>query len=182
MDNCGGVVSCGTCAAGATCDTTGQCVSAVQTTLGVLNAISPSCGSCAQANGCLDPAQLGGTCEGTTGAATLFAGALPDGKTCSQVVPSATEADVCFQTLSGVFSSKCAATLQETPCLCGSTDVVTCLGGSATPTGAVYDVYACDFGTTSSTAIQSVFTAQNFGAGQANALIQCVASFGCSCF
>src|ERR1035438_7951434 len=149
-----------------------------------LTAQAPDCLACATTNGCLDPAQLGGTCEGTPGTASLLAGALPDGTTCSAIFPSTpTEAQVCLETLGTIFSSKCAATLQETPCLCGSADAAGCLAGTTTPIGPGYDTYSCDFGSTSSTTIQSVFTDQTKGAGQANALVQCAAAFGCNtCF
>jgi hypothetical protein len=140
---------------------------------------------CAQTNGCLDPVQLGGTCEDTPGTLTHFGGTLPDGLTCAGVFASGvgeSETQICLETLGNIFSSLCAAGLQETPCLCGGTDTAACLAGSMTPTGPVYDDYACDFNTTSSTSIQVDFTNQNLGAGQANALVQCVAAFGCSCF
>jgi hypothetical protein len=152
-----------------------------------------ACFACAQTNGCLDPAQLGGTCEDTPGTVNPFTGTLPDSLMCTvaadggaPVLASATETEtnICLQTLGIVFTSKCAATFQETPCLCGATDNATCLAGSATPTGPAYDIYSCDFNTTSSTAIQSsMLTNQAFGAGQANALVQCLGSFGCTtCF
>jgi hypothetical protein len=165
--------------------TTTACLTSLDTT--------GACLACAQTNGCLDPAQLGGTCETTTGTQPKFAGSLPDGLMCNApadgglpVLASTTETetDVCLQTLGIVFTSKCAATFQQTPCLCGATDNATCLAGTATPTGPTYDIYACDFNTTSSTAIQSSnLTNQAFGAGQADALVQCLGSFGCTtCF
>jgi len=99
---------------------------------------------------------------------------------------SPTEKQVCLVTLQTVFASKCAATLQQTPCLCGTTDSATCLAGTATPTGAAYDIYACDFQTTSSTAIQGKFmpgAVETTGAAQGTAIIQCLGAFGCnSCF
>jgi hypothetical protein len=86
-------------------------------------------------------------------------------------------------TLGNVFSSKCAATFQETPCLCGATDPAACLSGSATPTGPLYDLYQCDFNTTSVSTITTKFIDQTTGSGQANAIVQCAASFACSsCF
>jgi hypothetical protein len=155
------------------------------TTQACLDSLGPGCLSCASDNGCFDTTQQGGTCETTHGAAALFSGALGDGKTCQQVVGSAspTETEVCLLALGEIFSSKCAATFQETPCLCGSTDAAMCLAGTATPTGPVYDLYQCDFDTTNVNTINSNFTIQTFGAGQANALVQCVAAFACnSCF
>jgi hypothetical protein len=154
------------------------------TTESILNAQGASCLSCAQTNGCLDPAQQGGTCEIVAGNGTHFGSALPDGKTCAAVIGTepVSETSVCLLTLSQIFSSACAATLQETPCLCGSTDVNQCLAGTATPTGALYDEYACDFNSTSGATINANFTVQTFGSGMANGIVQCAASFGCSCF
>jgi hypothetical protein len=122
-----------------------------------------------------------------TGNAMLFSGTLPDGQTCAQVVGASTisETAVCFQTLDGIFASKCAATLQETPCLCGTTDVAACLAGTATGNGPLFDEYACDFGTTSQGPINTIttdFTIPHFGAGMANAIVQCAAAFSCDCF
>lgn len=157
------------------------------TTEGFLSSLAPDCLSCVQTNGCLDPTMQGGACEDATGTATLLAGSLPDGKTCADpsVLGSAspTEKQVCFATLQKVFASQCAVTLQETPCLCGATDAAMCLAGSATPTGAAYDIFSCDFGSTGVVQIQADFTSSAFGAGQANALIKCAGAFGCnSCF
>jgi hypothetical protein len=200
VDNCGNTVNCGSCPAGQVCNATGTAcepnpcgIGPLNTTQCILMAQNATCYSCANTNGCLDPAQLGGTCETTTGTVNPFTGTLPDGRSCTAatdagaaVLTSATETEtqVCIQTLNTIFTSKCAATLQETPCLCGATDSAMCLAGSATPTGPAYDLYSCDFNTTSSTQIQSAdITNQVFGAGQANALVQCAAAFGCTtCF
>jgi hypothetical protein len=198
-DGCGGFVHCGDCATGEVCDSgQGQCHTgcggADPTTLTCFGTqdkatSSPArkCSTCVQNNGCLDPAQQGGTCEAVAGNAALFSGVLPDGQTCSQVVGTSpiSESAICFQTLVQVFTSQCAATLQETPCLCGATDVYMCMDGSATPTGPLYDEYACDFGGTSGptiTALATDFTVPTFGAGTANSLIQCAAAFSCDCF
>jgi hypothetical protein len=139
-----------------------------------------------QSNGCLDVTQQGGSCEDTQGTVPHFAGTLGDGKVCSSVFVNGqtqSETQVCLQTLDMIFGSGCAATFQETPCLCGSTDAALCLAGTATPTGPLYDVYQCDFDTTSAATIQaSQFTNQATGAGQANAIVQCAAAFGCQCF
>ena len=84
-----------------------------------------------------------------------------------------------------VFASKCAASLQLTPCLCGLTDVNACLSGTANPTGPMYDEYACDFGSTGGATINTVstnFTVPSFGAGQGNAILECAAALGCDCF
>jgi hypothetical protein len=113
-----------------------------------------------------------------------FPGTLADGTVCSSILsPQETETQVCLQTLGAVFTSNCAATLQETPCVCGATDPAQCLTGTQPPTGPLYDLYQCDFDTTDISVIQaSQFTNQATGAGQANALVQCAAAFGCSCF
>jgi hypothetical protein len=141
-------------------------------------------------NGCLDPGQQGGTCEMVTGTSPHFGGTLPDGRSCSSAndagaavfaSPTETETQVCLQTLGLIFSSSCAASLQETPCLCGTTDVNACLACTATPTGPLYDLYACDIGSTSACVINPDFTIPSLGVGQANALVQCAVSFGCNC-
>jgi hypothetical protein len=142
------------------------------------------CYACAAAHGCFDPAQQGGTCETVAGTLAHLATALPDSKTCSTALGTepVTEALICIQTLQTVFLSNCASSLQQTPCLCGQTPTATCLSGTATPTGAGYDLYACDFNSVSTTTIQSDFTMPTFGAGMGNALIQCAAAYGCDCF
>ena len=139
------------------------------TTETVLSAQGSDCLACAQRSGCLDPKQSGSSCEELLGQAAGCG-------------PGVSERDICFRTLNDVFTSKCAETLQEVPCLCGATDVVQCLDGTETPTGPVYADYACDFNTTDVAAIERDFRDTNFGAGNANALIQCVAGNGCGCF
>ena len=89
---------------------------------------------------------------------------------------------MCLKTLTDIFASKCAAVLQETPCLCGSTNTQACLEATAPPTGPVLPDYTCDFNTTSTPTILARFRTQTFGAGQANALVQCVAQSDCKCF
>jgi hypothetical protein len=129
--------------------------------------------------------QQGGSCEDTKGIQPRFAGALPDGTTCATVFAQGggeTETQVCLETLGTIFGSKCASQFQETPCLCGSTDPAACLAGAATPTGPDYDQYICDFDSASIDDIQNDFTNQVFGAGQANAIVQCAAAFNCPCF
>ena len=145
---------------------------------------STACYACATANGCFDPMQMGGTCEAVAGTLAHFATALPDSKSCSTVLGTepVAEAAICIQTLQTVFLSQCASTLQETPCMCGQTPTASCLSGTATPTGAAYDLYACDFDSTSTTTLQSDFTMPTFGAGMGNALIQCAAAYACDCF
>jgi hypothetical protein len=96
--------------------------------------------------------------------------------------PGVTEKDICLKTLRDIFTSKCAASTQETPCLCGMTDPSACLSGTAPPTGPILADYACDLGTTDSLAIQQKFVRAEYGVGQANALIQCTGGFDCGCF
>jgi hypothetical protein len=146
------------------------------------------CSTCAVANGCLDPAQQGGTCEGTAGNATLFTGTLPDGKTCSQVFAPLTspvsETSVCLAVLRMVFTSKCAESLQETVCVCGTVDVGSCTSGAVQANGPGFDMFACDLDNTNIGTINATtnFTVKTFGAGQANRLVQCAAINGCDCF
>jgi len=61
------------------------------------------------------------------------------------------------------------------------TNPTDCQTGAVTPDGPGYPVYACDFGSDINQ-ITSNFTIQTYGAGNANAMVQCVASFGCNCF
>jgi hypothetical protein len=142
----------------------------------VLAAQGDDCLPCAQRNGCLDPTLQGGACEDTPGAAPV---------TCASLLGLAavTETQVCLTTLDVIFASRCASTLQgETPCLCGDADPASCLGGTATPTGPALPLYACDFDQSGIAAATTGFTNQAFGAGQANALAQCLASWSCDCF
>jgi hypothetical protein len=163
------------------CTTTTGCLQA-RTKPG--SSAATACYACATAYGCFDPAQMGGTCEMVAGTLAHFAMSLPDSKSCSTVLgpEPVTEAAICIQTLQTVFLSQCAATLQETPCMCGPTPTATCLSGTATPTGPAYDLYACDFDSTSPTTILPALTTPTFGAGMGNAIIQCAASYGCDCF
>jgi hypothetical protein len=137
---------------------------------------SVRCSQCAIDNGCLDPAQMGGRCEDTPGIAPA---------TCTSVIgtmSTPTETQVCLATLNDIFSSQCAGATRVDPVplrLDGSRAV---LAGAVTPNGPLLPEYTCDFGTTSAVTLQAEFVLQTFGAGQANALVQCLASFGCDCF
>jgi hypothetical protein len=142
---------------------------ATQTTEAVLSSQGPDCLPCAKRNGCLDSAQQGGSCDEVAGNAPACGAGV-------------TERDICYKTLFDVFTSKCAETLQETPCLCGDTDVIECLNGTATPTGPVYRDYACDFKTADTTVIYRDFREPSYGVGRANSLIQCLGGYGCGCF
>jgi hypothetical protein len=130
----------------------------------------PAADACAVTSGCLDPAQLGGTCE-----------TPPDGA----IAPASGSADytqMCLTTLHDIFASNCAAgPLVLTPCVCGTTDPATCLVGSVAPSGnSTWQDYVNDFGTTDPRAIESKIVVQNYGSGQANALVQCLAISGCT--
>jgi hypothetical protein len=146
-----------------------------------------ACLSCAQTNNCFVPLTgSSGNCESATGTATPFSIALPDGKTCAQVISPATapvsEKAICLKTLSAIFPSGCAASTQATPCLCGTTDTNMCLAGQATPTGPAFDLYACDYNTTNGATITNNFATVTFGAGAANALVYCLGAYACPCF
>jgi hypothetical protein len=142
---------------------------ALRTSEAILDARGKGCLDCARQNNCLDGNQEGATCANASG--------LANG--CG---PGVTEEDMCLATLAKVFSSQCAATLQEVPCLCGAVDVVGCLQGTVAPAGPLYRDYACDFGTSDPVAIQERFRDGRYGAGMANTIIQCVAGYACPCF
>jgi len=192
-DGCGNTLQCGICPAGQTCDATGQCVNPCDvSTTDCMQAQDKSpteppstrCFQCASDNGCFDPAQQGGTCEGVAGTAPASCA------TVLGVTSAPSETQVCLFTMKNIFSSQCAATLQLTPCLCGTTDVSQCLAGTADATGPLQPVDACDLGATCETptapsctsTIVNNYTLPTFGAGQANAIVQCAAAFGCNCF
>jgi hypothetical protein len=142
------------------------------------------CFQCASDNGCFDPAQQGGACEGVAGTAPASCAAVLG----ATATPSETR--VCLFTLKNIFSSRCAAGLQQTPCLCGMTDVAECLAGTAAATGPLQPVEACDLGASCAaptapsctSTIVNNYTLPTFGAGQANAIVLCAAAFGCNCF
>jgi hypothetical protein len=156
------------------------------TTISILAAQGAGCLSCADSNGCLDPIQQGGTCEVLldAGALTHYSKTLPDNKPCAAILGTepANEITVCLQTLSAYSTTLCAASKMQTPCLCGSTPTAPCLAGTQTPTGVLYDTFACDFNTTDVSMVQTDFTVPRFGAGMANGLLQCAAAYGCPCF
>ena len=87
---------------------------------------------------------------------------------------------MCLSTLHDVLASSCAATLQETPCLCGTADAAACLAGSQTPNGPLYPTYVADFGSDMPTILMN-FTNPTFGSGMANAIVQCVGAYDCGC-
>jgi len=182
-DGCGGTIACGTCTPGVTC-IANQCeIVEHLCAAGTLSCLqgqdklgSPTqCSQCALDNGCIDPAQFGGRCEDVPGTSASCAAVLG-----TSSPPSETQ--VCLATLDAIFKSRCAADLQEIPCLCGTADVQQCLNGTVTPNGPVFPLYACDLGGLNVPLITMNFTAPVFGAGQANVIVQCAAAFGCDCF
>jgi hypothetical protein len=142
--------------AGADCTTT-ECVFAAQPV---------ECLSCDRDQGaCLDPsAQSLRLCE-------MMAPLSPD----------RSEAKICIQVLQAIISSGCAADGQLNACLCGDIDGFQCQSGAAEPKGPLYELYADDFspGTRKIADIVSNFTNPVYGAGAANAMVQCLAAFGC---
>jgi hypothetical protein len=213
-DGCGGTANCGPnaggCPTGQTCSipagqTAGTCGAtdlcsptiASNTTMTCIgqqdkktSPPSTLCSACVASNGCYDPTLQGGTCELVTGNATLLSGTVNDGgPTCAQVFTPLTapisERSICLDVLSTIFTSKCGATLQLTPCLCGTTDPTQCTAGAVIPNGPAYNEYACDFGSTSGATINTIttdFIVPTFGAGMANSVAQCAGAFGCDCF
>jgi hypothetical protein len=145
----------------------GDAASAIDrsTTIAILAAQSADCLACAQANGCLDPDQSGGTCELVTGNAA--SGGL-------------TEAALCRKTLNDVISSQCDATLLQLECMCGPISTDDCLAGTVAPMGAAYQDYVDDFGNDIN-AIQANFEMTTYGSGMANVIIDCVGALGCHC-
>jgi hypothetical protein len=140
------------------------------------DAATSACLACAEENGCLDPAQQGGGCETVPDRGA----ALDGGEAGTDAFQK--EAPLCLRVLAKIFATKCAATLEETPCICGSANSAQCLAGNVTATGPVYPDYVEDFGTESVPTIMTSFTNPTFGAGRANALVGCVAAYGCDCF
>lgn len=130
----------------------------------------PAADACAVTSGCLDPAQLGGTCEEP-----------PDGS----VPPAAGNLGytaMCLKTLGDILATGCATgPLLLTPCVCGAADPGQCLAGSVPPSGGVtWQDYVADFGTTDPRPIEAQIVLQTYGSGQADALVQCLAIAGCS--
>jgi hypothetical protein len=147
---------------------------AMITTADVLGARGGDCLKCAMDNGCFDPNQFGGTCDGMPQAAPAACAAVLG-------IMNPTETDVCLAVLNQVFLTHCAQTLQMAPCLCGNTDVVQCMNGMVIPDGPIYDIYSCDYMTGDGQLITNDFLAQHYGASHANALIECAAGFNCNC-
>jgi hypothetical protein len=150
------------------------------TTYSILAAQGPSClrildggldpTSCPVVNHCFDPVASGGLCE-------LFDAAVVGSKEIGDPKEN------CVQTLHDILQSRCAASQQLTPCLCGDADSVMCVAGTGTqtPNGPVYPDYVRSFNRTNGADINAYFNITTFGAGMANQLVTCLASFNCDC-
>jgi hypothetical protein len=193
-DGCGGTMICGTCSSGTVCGPDNAChdapcdISSTTTACLQVRGSTGTCLQCAQSNGCLDPAAGGGACEDIPGTQTHLMGPLPDGRMCTVATsagpavfesPTETETQICMQTLDEIFSSKCSRDGTLTGCLCGTTPASPCLSGAITPTGPLFDLYACDFNTINQ--VQNKFLLPS-GSSQANGIVQCLGAFGCDCF
>jgi hypothetical protein len=134
---------------------------AAKTTREILTELSPDCLSCAEKNGCLDPAQRGGiTCETVEGVSKVSGQA---------------ENALCLDTLRCIFTSKCANSTEESECVCGKTSISSCLDGSEAPVGTCIAEYRRDYGPTADGKfLAKEFVNPAYGAGAANMLIQCV--------
>jgi hypothetical protein len=168
------------------------------TTLAILAAQSPGCirmvsgdagtsvaTGCAVTSGCLDPAAQGGVCE-------LSGGSIPDGQGhgLAPLDPPGSPgytAD-CLHALGDIFASHCAeSALGLTPCVCGNVDMggaTACLQGITPPMGPLVADYLESFAPQAKNVVGEIeahFTNQAYGAGQANAMIQCLAQFNCGC-
>jgi hypothetical protein len=140
------------------------------TTESILAAQGSDCLACANENGCLDPMQLGGTCEMVAGQA--HSGGL-------------SETAMCLKVLKKIITSKCTITVNPTthnietfltPCVCGTADNSQCMAGTVVPNGPIYEECIDDFGD-NTPAIFANFVNQMFGVGMAGAAIQCVEAF-----
>jgi hypothetical protein len=138
-----------------------------KTTQELLGALGKDCLPCAQKNGCLDPAQHGAVCE--TGPGPV-----------SSNVSGQTEAALCLDALRCIFTTKCANSGEETPCLCGRTDIMECMEGKSPPTGSCVAEFKKDFGDDGKKMYDN-FIKPEYGVGRANDLIQCVIPLCPSC-
>jgi hypothetical protein len=138
---------------------------------------------CAVRNGCLDPIQQGGTCELTDGLVPSALPNQPGSRPEDPPPPNEGYTANCLQTLHDIFATHCADSLALTPCLCGKDPfaVEPCLEGQAPPAGPLLSDYARSFGSKNAKKINEKFTMQTFGAGRANSIVQCLASFNCLC-
>ena len=141
----------------------------IVTTMGLLAAQSARCVACAGGDNigglfCLAPddmnSGIAGICETVQGPSRQA---------------GRSEGEFCIQTLQRIFATSCASG-GLTPCLCGSADPNKCQSGGAEPDGPLYQLYFEDFGIDIHS-IVSNFTVTTYGAGQANALVQCLTAY-----
>jgi hypothetical protein len=131
------------------------------TTTSLLSGKSAACLSCAQLNGCLQPA-----CEGVAGSAAS----------------GTTRSKLCLDTLTCVLTSKCASGGVGTPCYCGTAAGAACLTAGAA-NGACKSQEELGLETTDPAAIATGFGDTTKGGGAANTLVQCLNDSACtSCF
>jgi hypothetical protein len=136
-----------------------------KTTQELLGMLAKDCLPCAQKNGCLDPAQQGAVCE------------TPPG---TSKVSGQSETALCLDALRCIFTTKCANTTDENPCLCGKTDIMDCMAGKSPPTGACIAEFKKDYGDDGKK-IYDDFIKPEYGVGRANRIIQCVMPLCPSC-
>jgi hypothetical protein len=136
-----------------------------KSTRDILNALAKDCLSCAEQNGCLDSKQSGDVCENATG---------------TSKISGQPEAELCLDALRCILTSRCANIGEESPCLCGKTDILSCMEGKAPPAGACVAEFKKDFGDDPKT-LYKEFINPAYGAGRANSLIQCVMPLCPSC-
>jgi hypothetical protein len=128
------------------------------TTREILSALSKDCLPCAEQNGCLDEKDIGGSCELATGISKIS---------------GESETALCLDALRCIFTSKCANTGQESPCVCGQTEIVSCMDGRGVPKGSCVGEFKKDFGSDGKK-MYDEFINKAYGDGRANNLIQCV--------
>jgi hypothetical protein len=144
------------------------------TTECVLAAQGPDCLECART---LDNEQASVDCFDTE----IGGGRCEDFPDAGPGANNQNESQVCLAALQTIIQSKCGASGQLTPCVCGSADTMACYAGRAQPDGPLYDLYSQDFGTENANAIVMVyFTQPKYGAGLANAIANCLNAKGCS--
>jgi hypothetical protein len=130
-----------------------------KTTKDILGALSKDCLPCVEQAGCFDPAMPGGgVCETVPG---------------TSKVSGQTEVALCLDALRCVFTTRCANNSEESQCLCGKTDIMSCMEGRAPPQGSCVDEFRRDFGDDNKKMYDD-FINPVYGVGRANALIQCV--------
>jgi hypothetical protein len=138
------------------------------TTRELLAELAPDCVSCAEKNGCLDVTTQGAECESIAGISK---------------VSGQTETALCLDLLRCIFTSKCANSGEQSQCVCGKADVLSCLDGSEAPAGSCIAEYRRDYGMDATGKFMSkeFLNRTTYGAGGANALVQCVMNLCPTC-